>query len=481
MSPSQGACSEDTICQGKATSVFYNASISIDGTLRVMPSMLGGTAPDRGIFMDHARIRQAVALVLCLFAGAVTAAQYDIGWTGDDGYTMSGSFSFDDSLLNTDAITETDIDSLIIEVFLNGASQGSWSLVDDGFVTQDTTDSFNFNFDLTTEAFPDPGTFASSSSVGQLWNFAGQGADCGNTVGFSSGGNSQAVCVNNSLANVLSLFGINSTLTATRSDVVTEPEIFDVSGTVTGLQDGNTVALRLDAAFTPGLVISGVDNRQWFFRDIPDSSEFAISIFGDQPANQLCVVENGTGTINGADVNNVEVNCVTRSIVAAGAPGNATIDLVTTGGASVGCSLETAAVVAPPLGGPENFELPQGAVDFSASGCIDGAIDVEITFEADISGAIWFKFIDGAWRELPGVTITGNTAQFSITDNGPFDTDLTTGVIRDPSGPGFPADPGTGPGDVDSAEPIPAMGAYMLAMLAGLLAALGWRQLRRRH
>ena len=53
---------------------------------------------------------------------------YDSDWTGASGYTLDGMFSFDDSLLGTGAIDVTDIDTLMIEVFLNNVSQGTFDL-----------------------------------------------------------------------------------------------------------------------------------------------------------------------------------------------------------------------------------------------------------------------------------------------------------------------------------------------------------------
>jgi len=47
-----------------------------------------------------------VLAVLC-FSSNVHAApiDYDISWTGNNGFTLDGMFSFDDTLLGTGAIT----------------------------------------------------------------------------------------------------------------------------------------------------------------------------------------------------------------------------------------------------------------------------------------------------------------------------------------------------------------------------------------
>ncbi|MFN2287356.1 MAG: choice-of-anchor U domain-containing protein [Chromatocurvus sp.] len=152
--------------------------------------------------------------------------------------------------------------------------------------------------------------------------------------------------------------------------------------------------------------------------------------------------------------------------------------------------------MAPP-GLPGGFELPFGAVDFSATGCSGGDVTVDATFGEDISAATYLKFINDAWQELPGVTITGNAARFTIADNGPFDANPAVGMIRDPSGPGIPINLGPGPDDPDPdadadadpdadsdadadadepTEPIPTLDATLLGMLAILLAFAALRR-----
>ena len=54
--------------------------------------------------------------VLICIAGSAKAVPigYNISWTEPGGCTMTGTFSYDDSLLNTGAIDETQIDNLMI-------------------------------------------------------------------------------------------------------------------------------------------------------------------------------------------------------------------------------------------------------------------------------------------------------------------------------------------------------------------------------
>jgi len=88
------------------------------------------------------------------------AIGFTISWTGTGGYTMTGMFSYSDALINTGAIDETQIDTLMIDVLLNGVSQGMWNLADGQGAG---ADSFNFTFDTTTETFVVGGNSSSSS------------------------------------------------------------------------------------------------------------------------------------------------------------------------------------------------------------------------------------------------------------------------------------------------------------------------------
>lgn len=130
----------------------------------------------------------AVATLLCVAsAGPAGAIAFNISWTGADGYTMTGMFSYDDSLINTGPIDETSVDTLMIEGFLNGGSIGTWDLVADGL---SAAANFNFNFDTTTEMFLVGGLAASSS--GQQWNVINCASHT--DMGFFSGSATQGVC-----------------------------------------------------------------------------------------------------------------------------------------------------------------------------------------------------------------------------------------------------------------------------------------------
>ncbi|NLY15372.1 MAG: DUF1566 domain-containing protein [Gammaproteobacteria bacterium] len=151
--------------------------------------------------------------------------------------------------------------------------------------------------------------------------------------------------------------------------------------------------------------------------------------------------------------------------------GSGRMTLAVTAGA--GCALESANMIAPPNGGPSGFSMPYGAMDFAVNGCTADRVTLQATFSGPVAGMTYKKYINGEWVDLPA-TLSGNTASFTIEDNGPFDADTTTvGRIADPSGPAvFAAGAG--------AKPVPTLSHAMLALMAGLMGALGLGRLRRR-
>ncbi len=150
------------------------------------------------------------AAALSVAALSAQAATYSVMWSGNSGYSLSGEFSFDDSLLNTGRIDETAITALSFDVLLNGVSQGSAELS----TFNPPTAAFNFNFDTTAETF-----FAGGFSTGldgQSWN------NGGSEVGFTSGNVSQGASVGGDFL-LGSIPSNQSTLTATRIDIAAVP------------------------------------------------------------------------------------------------------------------------------------------------------------------------------------------------------------------------------------------------------------------
>lgn len=147
----------------------------------------------------------AALLALAAPADEAHAIAYDISWAGASGYSLTGQFSFNDALIGTGPIDESDLDSLTISGFQGVTQVGAWDLVD-GL----SAGAFlNFNFNTTTEMFSVGGSAA--SPTGQQWNVA----VCGVTsfaIGFFSG-TTQGLCVGGEPVGLI--LTSNSTLTAT--------------------------------------------------------------------------------------------------------------------------------------------------------------------------------------------------------------------------------------------------------------------------
>ncbi len=162
-----------------------------------------------------------VAIMLGMFPTLTHAVGFNIFWTDNGNVTMTGMFSFNDSL--TGIIDETNLDAFSIEVFENGASQGTWTAntaasdfgIDPGAL------EFNFNFNATTGLFLVGDN--SASSEGQQWNGAG-------TIGFISGSAAQQVSYNNTFSQLVPIEASTLTATPKSTEPIPEPATFILFG-----------------------------------------------------------------------------------------------------------------------------------------------------------------------------------------------------------------------------------------------------------
>ena len=156
-----------------------------------------------------------VVLAMVFVPSSAEAAAFTIDWTGSSGYSMTGEFSFDDSLLGTGPITGADLTTFSIEGFQSGLSVGTYDYFANGLVAPD---QFNFNFDTTTLQFLIGGL--TSSGTGQLWGVSENSTSCNTTgFGFASGNAGQGLCVQGHGNFVGHIAVTRSTLAATRQSV----------------------------------------------------------------------------------------------------------------------------------------------------------------------------------------------------------------------------------------------------------------------
>lgn len=158
----------------------------------------------------------ALAVAAALLTPAVhapaAAATFRINWAGSFGYTMTGSFAFDDSLLGSSAINQTALSALSIQVLLNGTLQGAWDYFANG-LSPNMTLNFNFNPSASKFLIGDP----SDTPNGQAWNYQSEGDNCpASGVGFVSGNAGEGVCFGGNVVSGVTYEEAPSTLTATR-------------------------------------------------------------------------------------------------------------------------------------------------------------------------------------------------------------------------------------------------------------------------
>ena len=109
-----------------------------------------------------------------------------------------------------------------------------------------------------------------------------------------------------------------------------------------------------------------------------------------------------------------------------------------------GCNLQSARLITPPDNGPgSGTTMPYGVVNFEMVSCTGNAARGRMTFAGIVEGMQFWKYVvnsyHNGWVQMPSseVTLSGNTAEFTIVDNGEWDNDPTVGAIADPGGPGF--------------------------------------------
>ena len=123
---------------------------------------------------------------------------------------------------------------------------------------------------------------------------------------------------------------------------------------------------------------------------------------------------------------------------------------------------------------PAGKVLPQGMFRFHLTGCDAGStVTMSVTWPQAMTdyGKFGFETVGATadtWFTPPGLSLSGYTATFTITDGGVGDGDPAGGAILDPTGPLAPAP-----------ASVPTLADWALLALAGLMGAMGLRRWRR--
>ncbi|HEY2532524.1 MAG TPA: kelch repeat-containing protein [Xanthobacteraceae bacterium] len=83
------------------------------------------------------------------------------------------------------------------------------------------------------------------------------------------------------------------------------PNLYPISGTLSGLLSGRSVTVQDNGANSTVLSVNGAFN---FSTPVASGSNYSVTIFS-QPAGQSCSVSNGSGTVAGSAVGNVGIAC----------------------------------------------------------------------------------------------------------------------------------------------------------------------------
>lgn len=124
--------------------------------------------------------------------------------------------------------------------------------------------------------------------------------------------------------------------------------------------------------------------------------------------------------------------------------------------------------------------MPHGVLAFTTTACGNGAtINLSITYPEELpQGAKFYKYGPEPgnplphWFELTGVSISGATVSYSITDNGAGDSNPAEGIITDPAGYAVFTAAG--------AASIPTLSEWGMILLSALLALVAMTTIRRR-
>jgi hypothetical protein len=129
------------------------------------------------------------ALLLALLAAPARAELVHFCWAGANGYTMTGSMEFPDSLRDAPVITEGDVTRFRIAGFKDGRQIGAW---DAG--AREPNDTWYLRYFPRERLFPTNGEVPGPFDQG--WNADGTAEDCDKDEwGFNAGSYAQDFCL----------------------------------------------------------------------------------------------------------------------------------------------------------------------------------------------------------------------------------------------------------------------------------------------
>ena len=292
---------------GKGAST--SADVSVNVVAAAGPFQV--TAPNTAVTWAQGSVQNVTWDVANTTAAPVSCAAVDIALSDDGGQTFphdlaSGVANSGSALVTIPAVTTTQArisvtcaSNIFFDIsnanFTISAASGSYTV--GGNVAGLTSSGLvlSLNAGAQTLAIPASGSFTFPTPLPN-------GSAYAVTVGTQPAGQSCSVASGNG-----QIAGGNVTSVA----VTCSSSAFVVGGTVNGLA-GTGLALSLNAG---AQTMPIADNGPFAFTTaLANGSSYAVTI-DTQPAGQSCTVANGSGQINGANVTNVAVTCVSSYTV----------------------------------------------------------------------------------------------------------------------------------------------------------------------
>lgn len=162
-------------------------------------------------------------------------------------------------------------------------------------------------------------------------------------------------------------------------------------------------------------------------------------------------------------------------------PGMTGIPSATMSGGGTTCTLQPGGGFGPVTSTPPNLQAPSGQFAFSAENCT-GSVTMTLTYPSALPEGVQFRKPDGVGGWFDPATALNvivdsarTTVTYTITDNGPGDTNPAAGVIADPLVPVLAAAPTGG------AAAVPTLSEWGAILMSALLAIFGLRRMRRQR